>query len=203
MAEQSISNPAPNPMTAIFIPALWNLTTIQGGTTTSTSAFVGQITMFQGSTLPSSRWAWCDGSLLQKSVYTELFAQIGYTYGGSGDNFALPNCFTKSPYGADNTGILTATYGGSPVASGGNRNLNVGQLVSHNHSVTISPANMIQNAQFNTALRGENYPSNDPSFKNFLNYTTQALTMTAGNAGNSADLLPPFCVVKYIIRVQN
>ena len=149
MAEQSISNPAPNPMTAIFIPSLWNITTIGGqSSSTTTTAFIGQITMFQGSTLPSSKWAWCDGSLLQKSVYTELFAQIGYTYGGSVDNFALPNCLSKSPYGADNTGILTATYGGSSVASGGNRNLNEGQLATHNHSVTISPANMIQNAQF-------------------------------------------------------
>ena len=32
-----------------------------------------------------------DGRSLKKSEYTELFDVIGYTYGGSGDNFNLPN----------------------------------------------------------------------------------------------------------------
>ena len=201
MAEQSISNPAPNPMTAIFIPENWNITTTNGQTNIITTAFVGQITMFQGTTLPSSKWAWCDGSLLQTSLYPGLFGQIGYSYGGSGSNFALPNCFGKSPYGADITSVLTTLYGGSNVSSGGNRTLNVGQLATHNHSVTISPANMIQNAQFQQDTYGENYPSNDPSFKNFTAYTQQTLSISADNAGNSADILPPFSVVKYIIRV--
>ena len=32
-----------------------------------------------------------DGRILKKAEYTELFDVIGYTYGGSGDNFNLPN----------------------------------------------------------------------------------------------------------------
>lgn len=32
-----------------------------------------------------------DGRILKKAEYTELFDVIGYTYGGSGDNFSLPN----------------------------------------------------------------------------------------------------------------
>jgi len=32
----------------------------------------------------------CDGRSLKKSEYTELFAVIGYTYGGSGDDFNIP-----------------------------------------------------------------------------------------------------------------
>lgn len=32
-----------------------------------------------------------DGRSLKKAEYTELFDVIGYTYGGSGDNFSLPN----------------------------------------------------------------------------------------------------------------
>jgi microcystin-dependent protein len=202
MAEQSITNPAPVFNLPIFIPENWSNTTTPSSSTTLATAFVGQITIFEGTT-PPTYWAWCDGSSLPTILYPDLFAEIGYTYGGSGSSFSLPNCLGKSPYGADNTSILTATYQGSPVATGGNRTLTEGQLVSHNHSVTISPDNMVQNAQFNQANRGENYPSNDPSFKNFLNYTTQTLSISAGNAGNSADLLPPFCVVKYIIRVQN
>ena len=33
----------------------------------------------------------CDGRSLKKSEYTELFAIIGYIYGGSGDTFNIPN----------------------------------------------------------------------------------------------------------------
>jgi microcystin-dependent protein len=204
MATISVSNPAPIFDLPVFIPENWSV----GVDTTSSSSnyslynLIGQITMFEGST-PPTNWVWCDGTQYPTSEYPELFGFIGYTYGGSGANFAVPNCLGKSPYGADNTGVLTATYQGSSVATGGNRNLTEGQLVSHNHSVTINPTNMIENAQFNEANRGENYPSNAPSFKNFLNYTTQTLSITAGSAGGSADLLPPFCVVKYIIRVQN
>lgn len=36
-------------------------------------------------------WAHCDGRTMNKNTNPELFAKIGYTYGGSGDNFNLPN----------------------------------------------------------------------------------------------------------------
>jgi len=204
MAETSIANPAPLFPLPIFIPSNW---TDFGDDTSSSSnitqtAFIGQITIFTGDTLPD-KWVWCDGTSYSTDTYPDLFGFIGYTYGGSGDNFSVPNCLGKSPYGADNTGVLTATYQGTSVSSGGNRNLTSGQLVSHNHIVSINPANMIENAQFNEANRGENYPSNAPSFKNFTAYTTATLSISAGGAGNSTDLLPPFSVVKYIIRVQN
>jgi len=204
MAENSIENPAPLFPLPIFIPSNW---TDFGDDTSSSSnitstAFIGQITIFTGTTLPD-KWVWCDGTSYSTGVYEDLFGFIGYTYGGSGANFNVPNCLGKSPYGADNTGILTATYQGASVSSGGNRNLTSGQLTTHNHIVSISPDNMVQNAQFNEANRGENTPSNDPSFKNFTGYTQTTLSINAGSAGNSADLLPPFSVVKYIIRVQN
>lgn len=204
MAENSIENPAPLFPLPIFIPENW---TNFGDDTSSSSnitstAFIGQISMFSGSTLPD-KWVWCDGTSYPTSIYPDLFGFIGYTYGGSGVNFNVPNCLGKSPYGADNTAVLTATYQGTPVSSGGNRNLTTPQLSTHNHNVSITPANMIQNAQFNEANRGENYPSNDPSFKNFTAYTQTTLSIGAGNAGNSADFLPPFSVVKYVIRVQN
>lgn len=39
----------------------------------------------------SSDWLIANGGSLQKALYSELFAVIGYTYGGSGDYFNLPN----------------------------------------------------------------------------------------------------------------
>jgi microcystin-dependent protein len=37
-----------------------------------------------------SGWLACDGSTLDTTTYSLLFAVIGYTYGGSGANFDLP-----------------------------------------------------------------------------------------------------------------
>ena len=199
MAEQSNSNPAPQFNLPVFIPENWSITTTTLSATTLATAFVGQITIYEGTTLPTN-WLWCDGSLLPTTIYPDLFLQIGYNYGGSGDNFNLPNCFNKSPYGADNTGILTATYNGSSVTTGGNKNMNPTQLATHNHSVSISPINMTQNVNVNNSNRGENYPSGPDSFKNPI-LGKSDLSITAGYAGNNADFLPPFCSVKYIIRV--
>lgn len=201
MAENSIENPAPLFPLPIFIPSNW---TDFGDDTSSSSnitstAFIGQITIFTGTTLPD-KWVWCDGTSYSTGVYEDLFGFIGYTYGGSGDNFAVPNCLGKIPFGADNTGVLTTTFGGSSVSSGGNRNVNPAQLATHNHNVSISPTNMVQNVSVNQSNRGENDPSGPSNFKNPIQGNAN-LTITAELTGNNQDMLPPFCVVKYIIRV--
>ena len=36
-------------------------------------------------------WLLCDGSSYSTTDYPDLFAVIQYTYGGSGDNFNVPN----------------------------------------------------------------------------------------------------------------
>ena len=206
MAENTIINPAPLFPLPIFIPENWVVvsTTTTNSTNITQTAFVGQIALFaeESDTLPD-KWKWCDGATYDKDLYVDLFDLIGYTYGGSGQNFQVPNCLGKSPYGADSVSVLTATYTGSSVSSGGNRNLTEPQLTTHTHTNLVTPNTMIQNAQFNEANRGENYPSNDPSFKNFTAYTQATLSVSSGASGASADFLPPFVVVKYIIRVQN
>lgn len=40
---------------------------------------------------PPDGWLECDGSSLNKNSNSALFAVIGYSYGGSGDNFSLPD----------------------------------------------------------------------------------------------------------------
>lgn len=44
---------------------------------------------------PSDGWWVCDGSTKSATTYPELFAVIGYTYGGSADDYDLP---TESDY---------------------------------------------------------------------------------------------------------
>ena len=46
--------------------------------------------MWGGSTAPTGWWI-CDGASKNKNTYTDLFAAIDYNFGGSGDNFNLPD----------------------------------------------------------------------------------------------------------------
>lgn len=50
----------------------------------------GTMVDFAGATAPDG-WLLCDGSQLATASYGNLFAVIGYTYGGSGANFLLPD----------------------------------------------------------------------------------------------------------------
>lgn len=40
---------------------------------------------------PPDGYLECDGSVLNKNTYTDLFDVIGYTWGGAGNNFNLPD----------------------------------------------------------------------------------------------------------------
>lgn len=65
-------------------------------------------------TAPSG-WLLCYGQSISKTTYLDLFAAIGYTYGGSGDNFNVPDMRGRVPVGLDNMGgtnanVLTAAF---------------------------------------------------------------------------------------------
>jgi microcystin-dependent protein len=47
----------------------------------------------------------CDGSSYTTADYPDLFNIIGYTYGGSGDNFNVPNFESYIPIGANSTSV--------------------------------------------------------------------------------------------------
>jgi len=53
--------------------------------------------------IPPSNYKLCNGDLIPTTDYPELFNIIGYSYGGSGFNFALPNINQYFILGANNT----------------------------------------------------------------------------------------------------
>jgi len=73
---------------------------------------VGTVTAFAGVRIPI-KWILCDGSTISKTDYPLLFDRIGYTYGGVGDNFSVPDLVTdnRAVYGA-------ATSSNTPIAAG-------------------------------------------------------------------------------------
>ncbi|NEW92761.1 phage tail protein [Rhodopseudomonas sp. BR0M22] len=85
----------------------------------------GAIMDFAMSVAPEG-WLPCDGTTLSKSVYPDLFAAIGYTWGGSGDQFCLP--------GGQNRYRRHRGGSGSPAGDVGN--MQGSQFGSHTHGAT-------------------------------------------------------------------
>lgn len=83
---------------------------------------------------PEPGWLLCDGSELSVSNYTALFAAIGYTHGGGGATFRLPDCQGRALVGAGaGVGLtpraLGQVFGEEAVV------LNAAQIPSHAHGV--------------------------------------------------------------------
>lgn len=104
----------------------------------------GSVTAYAGGVAPTG-WLFCDGSGQLTATYPALFAAIGYTYGGGGASFNLPDLRGRVPAGRDNMGGNSAgriTNGGSGIvgttlgAAGGQESvtLTINQIPSHNHT---------------------------------------------------------------------
>ena len=65
----------------------------------------GAVVYFAMPTAPAG-WLFCDGSSVSTSTYASLFAAIGYTYGGAGGNFNLPNLNGQFIRSWDSTGAV-------------------------------------------------------------------------------------------------
>ena len=57
----------------------------------------GTVAPFPHNNIPDG-WLICNGAVLNKNMYLNLFNKIGTTYGGSGDFFNLPNYALKGVF---------------------------------------------------------------------------------------------------------
>lgn len=74
----------------------------------------------------------CNGASLATATYPTLFAAIGYTFGGAGSVFNLPNYTDRMPIGAGSSYALAAT-GGAATSS-----ISTSNMPSHTHSFSAS-----------------------------------------------------------------
>ena len=65
----------------------------------------GAVVYFAMPTAPSG-WLFCNGASVSTTTYASLFAAIGYTYGGAGGNFNLPNLNGQFIRSWDSTGAV-------------------------------------------------------------------------------------------------
>jgi len=106
---------------------------LQTDLASKTPEAVGTIKMWPALTMPSTAWALCDGSSLNKNIYAELFTLIGTTFGGSGDNFNLPDMRSRFPV-AYNSGDGDFNYIGK---TGGSKQhtLSLDEMPRHSHEI--------------------------------------------------------------------
>jgi microcystin-dependent protein len=92
----------------------------------------GFITMYPaGATIPDY-WLLCDGQTVSKTTYPDLFDLIGYDYGGSDDNFTIPDlntCIVVGTASASNIGTISGSS---------NVTLDINNFPSHSHSISAS-----------------------------------------------------------------
>ena len=171
------------------------LTSIQGIST-------GTILPWSSVSIPSG-FLECNGASVSTSTYADLFAVIGYTYGGSGASFNLPDLTDRTIVNKSNTKALATTGGANTVAKSGTISGNSG-------STAITSAQMPSHAHMNAAGRGAGTGGGEGGPTSFAQSLVasgstggdQGHTHTiSGNlTGGSDSVLQPYIVVVYIIK---
>jgi hypothetical protein len=83
-------------------------------------------------------WMQCDGRSLDTTAYALLFKVIGYTFGGSGANFNLPNMRGRVMGSVGSVTDPNETTAFTPGQSTGEvrHRLTIPEMPSHNHGIT-------------------------------------------------------------------
>ena len=141
----------------------------------------------------------CDGSSVSTTTYAALFAVIGYTFGGSGASFTLPDYRGRMPIGVSGSYALAATGGSADAV-----------VVSHTHTATVTdsghthpPASPATTFWGNNASATTGSPGGGGSAASTA--TGSAVTgisvsnSTTGVSGTGANL-PPYLAINFIIK---
>ncbi len=157
---------------------------------------VGTIVSFAGSSAPS-KWLLCQGQSLSTTTYGALWNAIGYTYGGSGANFNLPDCRGRTIIAPD-AGASRVTANNALGSAAGSQ-----AIPAHNHYSFIRNSSSIA---YSNNLSTTNSPITfTQNGSDSFNYTITSnggntpdvgLTSTTGTGTNN---LPPYIVINYII----
>lgn len=160
--------------------------------------YIGEIRMFAGSFAPAG-WAFCDGQLMPISENDALFALIGTTYGGDGqETFALPNLQSRIPiHAGSGPGGITrqlAEMGGTESVT-----LTTQQIPVHNHPFLASTATGTQNSPAGEVLASGSsvliYRPQAPSQP----LAVQTISPTGGSQPH--DNMVPFLCISFIISL--
>ena len=160
--------------------------------------FIGEIRVLPYTYAPMG-WLRCMGQSLAVSQYQALFAVIGYTYGGSGATFKLPDLSGTAVIGAGAGVGLTPR----PIGASGGANavtLNASQIPPHTHTLntcnltgtSTSPANLYVGHYAANRIYKEN-----PDPATLVAMSANSLTAAGSSAAHEnrqPALALPFCI---------
>jgi microcystin-dependent protein len=178
-------------------------------------AFIGEIRLFAFDWAPMG-WALCNGQSLPKSQNSALFYLIGYTYGGQGNVFNLPDLRGRAISGVDKSNQQSVpgfTYGSEAIG------LSVDQMPMHSHTL-VTPSNEMPMASNTNGLNRTPSVGNSTLASLFLpigvanvfyNNSTPDVALNIGSPpvslGNTGkglpvDVMQPFLVLNFCICTQ-
>jgi microcystin-dependent protein len=121
-----------------------DITNIQGDITDIQNQFgeempLGSMIMYPKATSPNTKWMLCEGQTLDNTLYPDLFALIGYDFGGAGVNFSLPDLRSKFIAGFNDSGAAEyQTIGQGAGADSVLLTEAQSGVAAHNHNVTVN-----------------------------------------------------------------
>ena len=174
-----------------FILSLFGVYPSQSAGVSQVPCYAGELRLISFN-YPPTGWRRCDGQLLTTAGNPELFANIGYTYGGSGADFALPDLRGRRPVHAspdlslgDKAGAETHT-------------LSLAELPAHSHPVNAS------------ATGGVTSPAGKVWGADGLAYAAEPDVAMSGNAviataggGAAHENMSPFLTLSLIVALND
>ncbi len=163
---------------------------------------IGSIVAFASDTIPNG-WLLCDGSVVSRTTYSELFNAIGLSYVEEGyewqdeERFPLPNAKGKTIVGKDSTDTDFNTLG--KTAGEKTHTLTVDEMPSHTHDVAIAVNNTVAGGAryyFNSAGTTSAPITDKAAWSN-------SLTAKAAGGGQAHNNLQPSLTLNYIIKAKN
>lgn len=159
------------------------------------TAFQPGMILLYGAAAAPSGWLVCNGALVSRATYADLFTAIGTTFGaGDGSTtFALPDLRGKFPLGVAASGTGN-TLGGT---GGAIDHTHTGP--SHTHTVTV-PRSGWGDVNVNPDTAGMLLVGSGTGLNNYMPTGDQDVTSAAGGTGNTGTANPPFLALTFIIK---
>lgn len=182
----------------------------------------GSVSAYAGVSVPGG-WLVCDGSAIDRTIYADLFAAIGTTFGaGNGETtFNIPNLRGRNIIGLNSSDADFDVLG----ETGGEKRhtLTIAEMPSHNHGVTDpghahgitdpghahSYVNQVGDQSVNTLTTqadaadqvdyGQTTSTNTTGIT--INTATTGISIQNTGGSESHNVLDPYMALRYIIKV--
>lgn len=187
-----------------YVKTVNNVGVDSQGNVNVTDIVTGMIIPFAGNGNIPTGFLLCNGASVGKATYPALFAAIGYTYGGSGNYFNLPNLTDKFIEGGRTAGTNKNAFVSVPDhihAFGYNTGNNNGSFVSTAGNAVSTTLD--SKASFARGWNGSGGGSTPSQIGTAINaYSANMLTSlpVSATSGNSVTVQPPALTMRYIIK---